>query len=168
MLVTDLGSTNTCFPFLFPSFTIFNLPCLHSTRIIQGLDLVVVGGGENIGMDGKLVGREGIVVGNEGKVGIGIGGIEVGIVGRVVCGNVDGNGGIEVGMVGRVGCGNVDGNGGTEVGIVGKDGCGKVDGNGGRGCCWRRWREAEHMLIVIEKERVTKKAMRKILNDAIL
>ncbi|XP_048605901.1 uncharacterized protein LOC106358973 [Brassica napus] len=99
--------------------------------IIQGLDAAVVGGGEKKGMDGKLVGREGIVVGNEGKVGIENGEVEVGIVGRVGCGNVDGNGGIEVGMVGRVGCGNVDGNGGIEVGMVGRVGCGMVDGNGG-------------------------------------
>ncbi|CAH8369074.1 unnamed protein product [Eruca vesicaria subsp. sativa] len=79
-------------------------------------------------MDGKLVGREGIVVGNEGKLGIENGAVEVG---RVGCGNVDGNGGIEVGRVGRVGFGNVDGNGGIEVGMVGRVGCGKVDGNGG-------------------------------------
>ncbi|XP_020884777.1 uncharacterized protein LOC110229323 [Arabidopsis lyrata subsp. lyrata] len=83
--------------------------------IIQGLDVVVEGGGEKNGMDGRLVGREEIIVGNEGKVGIG--GIAVGIVGRFGCGKVDGigNGDVTVGIVGR----------------VGRDGCGKVDGNGG-------------------------------------
>ncbi|XP_024004419.1 putative mediator of RNA polymerase II transcription subunit 17 [Eutrema salsugineum] len=86
--------------------------------IIQGLDVVVEGGGEKNGTDGRLVGRDGMVVGNEGKVGITSGGIALGIVGRVGCGKVDGiaNGGIAVlGIVGRVGSGNVDGNGGNPI-----------------------------------------------------
>ncbi|EFH45463.1 hypothetical protein ARALYDRAFT_491323, partial [Arabidopsis lyrata subsp. lyrata] len=137
--------------------------------IIQGLDVAAEGGGEKNGMDGRLVGREGmdgrlvgregIVVGNEGKVGTG--GIPVGIVGRFGCGKADGNGNgdIAVGIVGRVGkdgCGNVDGNGGSPIVGIGRF-----------GICWRRRRDAEHVLIIIEEERLTKKAMRKSLYDAI-